>query len=231
MPLGDRFAHHVVGDARTAVQHQRRVGRRMDLRQPFDVEPRSLLVEAVGRTDRHGQRIDAGRFDEPCGLFGRGEAFRPAPVPVWRRSPAPLRRSRRRGVPVRRSVGSSETFSSNGRSLASIITESNPHRDTARPVRPIRRGRGESTLRRRSRRSPLRPIPTACSSPHIVDRAARELQQHGSLHSLRSLHDGREGLEVIEIGRQHGRPVALAFFQQFFYVHYSRLLRSTRLNA
>ena len=30
--VGDRFAHHVVGDARTAVQHQRRVGRRMDLR-------------------------------------------------------------------------------------------------------------------------------------------------------------------------------------------------------
>ena len=30
--VGDRFAHHVVGDALTAVQHQRRVGRRMELR-------------------------------------------------------------------------------------------------------------------------------------------------------------------------------------------------------
>ena len=212
------------------MQHQRRVGRRMDLRQPFDVEPRSLLVEAVGRTDRHGQRIDAGRFDEPCGLFGRGEA-------------SALRLSQFGDVAQLRfdvhAVGACQFDDPSGR--RDVLVE--------RTFAGIDHHRVESCIETpldqfdRSAVVEMNPPfdavvgdrPAAHSDglfePHIVDRAARELQQHGSLHSLRSLHDGREGLEVIEIGRQHGRPVALAFFQQFFYVHYSRLLRSTRLNA
>lgn len=115
------------------MQHQRRVGRRMDLRQPFDVEPRSLLVEAVGRTDRHGQRIDAGRFDEPCGLFGRGEAsaLRLSQFGDVAQLRFDVHAVGRASSTIRRVV---ETFSSNGRSLASIITESNPasrHRSTS----------------------------------------------------------------------------------------------------
>ena len=48
---------------------------------------------------------------------------------------------------------------------------------------------------------------------HVVNRAARELQQHGGLHPLCGLHDGRKGLEIIEVGRQHGCSLVPAFVQ------------------
>ncbi len=63
-----------MGDARAAVKHQHRIGCGVDFPQPGDVQPGRLLVEAVGRPDGHGQRVDTGAGNESGGLVRGGKA-------------------------------------------------------------------------------------------------------------------------------------------------------------
>ena len=91
-----------MGDSRTAVQHESHIRRRMNLRQPFDVELRRLFIEAVRRSDRYGQRIDSGLPDKTCSILGGRE---PPTLLLSQLGATPPRRCGRSGAPSLPSPG------------------------------------------------------------------------------------------------------------------------------